>query len=111
MSTRKRKQDEELVALPSDESEEEEECVHHLPYPSNHPRTAAHQQGLNCHLCSSRVRRSASMRRVADAAASFAPGTAAFQRVRVAELPGDSHHRDHLGVSELTSVFAQIRGL
>jgi len=27
MSTRKRKQDEELVALPSDESEEEEEYV------------------------------------------------------------------------------------
>jgi hypothetical protein len=33
MSTRKRKQDEELVALPSDESEEEEEYVSH-PFPS-----------------------------------------------------------------------------
>jgi hypothetical protein len=72
MSTRKRKQDEELVALPSDESEEEEECVH-LPYPSHHHRTAAHQQGFNCHLYSSRARRSASMRRVADAAASLRP--------------------------------------
>jgi hypothetical protein len=35
MSTRKRKQDEELVALPSDESEEEEEYV--LPFPSITP--------------------------------------------------------------------------
>jgi hypothetical protein len=31
MSTRKRKQDEELVALPSDESEEEEEYVDTSP--------------------------------------------------------------------------------
>jgi len=37
MSTRKRKQDEELVALPSDESEEEEEYVlHTFPSPDRH---------------------------------------------------------------------------
>lgn len=35
MSTRKRKQDEELVALPSDDSEEEEEYV--TFYPPAHP--------------------------------------------------------------------------
>jgi len=36
MSTRKRKNDEELVALPSDESEEEEEYV----YPFAHRKTS-----------------------------------------------------------------------
>jgi hypothetical protein len=40
MSTRKRKQDEELLALPSDESEEEEEYVLH-PFPSPDPHGAS----------------------------------------------------------------------
>jgi hypothetical protein len=77
MSTRKRKQDEELVALPSDESEEEEEYV--LPAPFHHQTIAAHQHGLNWHLYSFTSCYCASMRVVVDAAAVFAPGKAAFQ--------------------------------
>lgn len=44
MTTRKRKNDEELVALPSDESEEEEEYVSHLSHPKIHQKRRAKLQ-------------------------------------------------------------------
>jgi hypothetical protein len=76
MSTRKRKNDEELVALPSDESEEEEEYVR----PPFHPHTiAAHPYGINCHLYSFICCRMASMRIVVDDKAALAPSNAACQ--------------------------------
>ncbi|KAE9376369.1 hypothetical protein N431DRAFT_435734 [Stipitochalara longipes BDJ] len=46
MSTRKRKQDEELVALPSDESEEEEEYVS-LAHPFHHQRITTASIGVS----------------------------------------------------------------
>jgi hypothetical protein len=59
MTTRKRKQDEELVALPSDESEEEEEYVE---IPFHQPTIAVQRDSLNWHLCSFIGNRIASMR-------------------------------------------------
>ena len=76
MSTRKRKQDEELVALPSDESEEEEEYVE---TPFHQATIAAHLDGLNWHLSSFIYNRIASLRIVVDGQAPFAPRTAACQ--------------------------------
>jgi hypothetical protein len=76
MSTRKRKNDEELVALPSDESEEEEEYVQ---TPFHRPTIAPHRYGLNCHLYSFIGCCIASMRIVVDDKAAFAPRNAACQ--------------------------------
>lgn len=85
MSTRKRKQDEELVALPSDESEEEEECVSPFSSP-----TFAHRQYLNWLFYSSRAPCCASMRGADDAAAVFAPGYLPASRMRLS--PTLAHH-------------------
>jgi hypothetical protein len=88
MSTRKRKQDEELVALPSDESEDEEECVQ---TPFHQPAIAAHRYGLNWYLCSFISHRIASMRIVVDDQAAFC----ARQRCLSAEEPIESRRRPY----------------
>jgi hypothetical protein len=55
MSTRKRKQDEELVALPSDESEEEEEYVFVTAFVACHRKPSINPQLASLELLYSSI--------------------------------------------------------